>query len=235
SARTTALLLLGLVSSFFWAYFTYHGAKLTMVAVGGLWVTIYAFTLKNRWQKILLGGVLLGTIVLHFGYTLIMQESGSLGERQNEVLFNSSHLEQIVNDQRRLSLMLPFDGIITNKVSVLIREVIFHYASVFDIQRVFLNGYEGGFQFSLAVHGFFYVSSIVLIPLGIFWSWQKNRQLTVVLLLVLLVSPVASAITISYQSIFRSALTYALLLLWSGLGLVAVFDWLSTQRSQWLV
>lgn len=226
-------LILGIVLSMVMSYYLYHSVKFTLIALslaGTAWLWLQK--LDRTWKVMLIASILV-TIGILMARSWHQQSLDLFGNRDSELL-TLNYASKLVNEQRLTSLPIPFHSLFVNKYVGLVFEIIKHYAGVFDVSRVGLGGYEGGFQFSLIVHGFFYVTTMIYIPLGGWWLMKHYRQLGSFLLLMLFVSPFTSAITISYQSIFRSALTYLLLLIFSGAGAIAAFEIVKAKRWGWL-
>lgn len=222
-------LLLG-ASAQWMSYYTYHSVKflipiLTITLLG--WI---AFQRRSWKLSIISIVVFLGCTVSLLGHSIAVQKAGLFGERKSELLFSTEYLQETVNLSRHQALTIPGMRWWYNKPSVLASELVKHYVSVFDIYRLFVSGYEGGFQFSLAVHGFFTLSSIPLLVLGAVWLWRNARSTAVLVFSLLVVAPIPSAIMRSYQSIFRSALVYFLLATLVGIGMWSAWQWLSKRR-----
>lgn len=219
--------MLGMIFSLVLGYFTYHATKFTLIFISLsslLWILSQKMDRKWKTINVIIIIVTLGILLT---YSLHLNKIGAMGTRQTELILGSDHLSSVVNVERRQSLFMPGSKFLLNKGTILITEFINHYAAVFDIYRIFISGYEGGFQFSLAVHGYFYLSSIPFLIMGAAWWWKKYRAATTFLLLTLVVSPMASAITIGYQSIFRSALTYTIIIILIAGGTYNLVQWLS--------
>ncbi len=226
--RIRIMFLILTLASLFFAYFTYHAAKFVSVALAGsLAVWLWFQPLSNKW-KILTTSSVLGLLLCLMGYTMSMQKAGEYGARSSEIV-NEAYISSLVNDYRRTSLSIPGSEFVINKYTVGLREVTLRYLSVFDVYRLVGEGYESGFQFSLVVHSFFYLSTLPLVGLGLWWWLYHQPKEGRFFLLLLLVSPVASAISIGYQSIFRSALTYMVLLAFAGCGLYVLGQWGKTK------
>lgn len=224
------LLLLCLFGSMFFGYFTYHGLKFSLVLMslaGSLWILFSG--ISKAWKLLIILGMftLMSAMLLR---TLEQNRTGMLGNRQSELIFSSEFLTKIVDEQRRISIDTPVDALVSNKATVLIEAFIKRYLSVFDFYRFFISGYESGFQFSLIVHGFFYLSGIPLLILGLIHLKQKKSQALQFLLLFLLVSPFVTAIQIGTQSLFRSALTYIILNIFIGCGIGNIIEWGSRSK-----
>lgn len=221
-----SLCLMGIIFSLTLGYFTYHATKFTLIFIAAgaaLWILSQKSTFK--W-KAAVSVTIFATLGVLAAHTMYLNQIGAFGERQTELIFSSDYLSSTVNLERRQSLYLPGSKLFINKGTILTTEFIKHYTAVFDIYRIFISGYEGGFQFSLAVHGYFYLSSIPFILIGAVWWWKKYRSAAIFIFAILVTSPMASAITIGYQSIFRSALTYTFLTVLVAGGVYALLQWL---------
>lgn len=224
-------MILMLVGIFF-AFFTYHAAKFSIplfVLAGFAW--LWKAQVKKLNYKLLAVGLVFFTGAL----LLFIQLSPGrdlLAARESDLLFSSDFLSSQVDEERRIAL--DYSGIpntlFINKPILFFQALTNHYLSVFDFYRLFVSGYEGGFQFSLAVHGFFYLSSIPLIVFGIKWWAKEHRTSLFFILTFILLAPIASTITVSYQSIFRSGITYLLLSVLSGAGVYSILKSLQKWR-----
>lgn len=217
--RLTGLLVMSV--GIFFAYFTYHGAKLTVPALV-LFALTSSFISLHRRPRILLG--LLFPVLLTAGLvirSLHLQQSGALSTRSSELL-TPSYLASQVDTRRRQALSFPGQYLLINKFTLFTEEVTRRYFFVFDPNRLLAKGVEDGFQLSLFVHPYFYLTSLPLLIIGFIYAAKHFPRQTSFLILLLLISPITSLITISYQATFRSALTYLLLLIFVGLGLYAL-------------
>lgn len=213
------LLLGGLV----FGYFTYHGAKLTLLFLAGVGslLTIFPWPKKPSKQQLIISLLVLLTAGLLATYSWFLTQRGFYGGRESEFIWTSEFLTSKVDLWHRQSIAWPLASKVVNKYTVLMWEATQRYLSTFDIYRLVVSGYESGFQFSLAVHGFWYLSSLFFLPLGLVTAWKKSVQQSAIkkIIILLFLSPVATAFSETYQSIFRSALTYYLLLIFVGWGM----------------
>lgn len=225
-----------LALSFFGAFFTYHAAKFTMLVFLAIGIVAALFSNVTFQRKAVLV-TSLGLIgFVATAWMFYLQVGGQLGSRSSELIFTNDATTNQVNEMRRLTLQLNglpsnLSSLAHNKATLVMQDAVKQYFAVFDVYRLFITGYEGGFQFSLIVHGYFMLSGLLLIPLGAVSIWKNqansNPKLIAMLATILLFSPIASAITISTQSIFRSATTYALLVALGGIGAWFVLSSLS--------
>jgi hypothetical protein len=212
------LIMSGLVG----AFFSYHAAKFTVIAVV-VWLIAWWLVQLPGWRRRLLSAVALGGIlVVLLTYAWGLQRGGAYGPRSQEMIFSGSYLSDLVNSQRRLSVSLPLASLWTNKLTVAVAELGKRYFFVFDPSRLWGTGMESGYQFSLIVFGFFLLTSLPLLVWGTVTIGQSiskaQRGTWLWFWLLLLISPVATATTVVYQSILRSGLTYLLLLIVAAVG-----------------
>lgn len=223
----------GMLLSIFLGFFTYHGAKFTFVAlIAAACLWLFFQKISKIW-KITMIISLIGFLALLTLHMVQLNQAGALGERDSELL-NTEYLTEIVDERRRLSFSSPFTNLVINKPVIAYEALMRRYASVFDVYRLAVRGAESGFQFSLSVHGYFYLTMIPLSIIGVYWWLKRYSKAGLFLLLFLAVSPIASTVTIGYQTIFRSALTYLLLLIFAGGGATAVFNYLFKSKYSYL-
>lgn len=199
-------------------FYTYHATKFTFTSLTIASAFIIFSQRKLKPLSLIAVSLLVVLMSLLLGRSISLNQQGIFGQRQNETIFNLDHLSDEVNHQRQISLSSPVVSIFINKGTTVVDLLVRHYVAVFDVNRLFVTGYEGGFQFSLIVHGFFYISSLFLLCLGVYYLIAKISVKTAIFLALIVISPVASAISLSYQSIFRSSLTYSLLLIVIAVG-----------------
>lgn len=242
-SRLTRLKLTGLAfvyaGAFFFSFFTYHGAKFTVLAFSAITVLLVLLS-KHSW-KLKLGAVAFVATcsILCVGWIVYQTQIGVYGQRQGELLFSRVRIMELYSQDRATALtydgLPPLRLVSSNPVSVALLALLKQYASAFDIHRLFFTGYEGTFQFSLAVHSYFMVTGLVTIPVGWWWLWTHRRQETLWLLAFFIVSPITTAISTSTQSIFRSASTYAILMAISGVGAWVMCNFVlgQTKKMRW--
>lgn len=220
SARRLRGLFLACIGIFF-GFFTYHGAKITLPVLVVFAAAYSALTLRR--SPLILAGLLLPILLISalMVYYLRLGNLQSLANRRHEII-STSYITDLVNDRRRLSLDTPGKNLILNKAAVFTEEILRRYFFVFDPNRLFATGMENGFQFSLFVHPYFYLSGLPLLALGLVHAWSQFRRQALFLFGLILVSPVTSLVSIGYQATFRSGLTYLLLSVIVGLGIYAL-------------
>lgn len=212
-----SLSILGIIIGFF----TYHGAKITIPVLTLVTLAIiYLQHFRKNIQSFIAPACL---VVCAVGALLLYTQHGisqnHFEDRQSELIFSGQYLSEVVNQTRLLSLSFPGSQLAINKATVLFWEATKRWTSVFDLNRLVSTGLESGFQFSLYVHGFWYVSWMMLLIIGSFTMIKHDVTGWKPWLALIVLSPVASVLSISYQSIFRSAFTYAIILAPIAFGL----------------
>lgn len=214
-----------MVTSFLGAFYTYHGAKFTLPAI--LLVCIFLVWCRRKVigrTQFFLGSIfLILTLVMGIGLTWRATQSPLLNSRSDQVL-SLEYFGQQVDTLRKQSLDLPLASQAINKLSVGSIEIFRRLGFVFDPYRLLITGAESGWQFSLAVHGFFYLSTLVFLIAGIVFLYQKHRFWLGAVLIFLIAGTTSSLISIGFQSTFRSGLAYLMILLVAGVGLWAVIN-----------
>lgn len=216
------------VVAYFFGFFTYHGAKFTLLALSSISLVLLLLGKYQLKYKVAISVVVATCMLSSVAWVAFQSNSGSYGAREGELIFSTEYVEEMKTQERTLTM--HYDSVpllrplVSNEVTVLALQFIKQYTSVFDVHRLFVTGYEGTFQFSLIVHSYFMLSGLVTIPLGCWWLLNNAKEKSRWLLAFFVVSPVASAIATSTQSIFRSSATYALLMAVSGVGAWYLFE-----------
>ena len=214
-----------MLSGAFFAYFTYHGAKFTIFALSLVTLLLILFSKRiTTHSKITFGLPVFFLLVLLFAHSHYIQRQGGFGDRNTETIFNQTALADQVNRYRKKSLDFPGKSIVISKPTVFFENVIKRYTNVFDVYQWGITGEEDLFQFSLFVHGFVYISTVPLTFLGLYYLYRRKPYHTQVTLLYIVVAPITNVVSnANSQSVFRSALVYALLLFFTGVGVYAVW------------
>lgn len=201
----------------FLAYYTYHGAKFTVVAIGLLYLSYWAIGAIKQNQKISLRFIFMGAMLIALvSHSLWINHLGLFGYRNASNLYlwgNTAGAIQESNIDRISFIPRP---LLANKYTEALTELVKRYWFVFDPNRLLFSGYEGTHQFSLIISG--YISLLELIGIGLFWRFHQKNTYSNLIILLILISPIATLIA-GYQAILRSGLTYALLIIISGWGI----------------
>jgi hypothetical protein len=197
------------------------------------WSFLVGGVIANNWKALIVpAAVVILTVAGLLGHSLVARDQGAFGTRPESEIYSLQQAAEMVGKLRQDRIPFVTDKLVVNKVTVSVDELVNRYAFVFDPHRLWIAGHESTYQFSLIVTGFFMVSTLI----GLILHWKMNRRhpFFPVFWLLLLVSPVASVLS-GYQAIFRSALTYTLILLGAGWGFGSYFTSLKDRNRQVLV
>lgn len=205
------------------SYFTYHGSKFTIGAITSVFLVFIGkkIIVNKDWRKfayILLIVSILSGFYLH---TLIGNSKGLYGKRGTNDTFSLQMAREMADLERRDRIPFAFDRIMANKATTTLSELSKRYLFVFDPYRLWVEGVEGGYQFSLIISGYFGI--VVLVGIVSHFVINRNRRGFLLLTILILVSPVASVVGSGHQALLRSALTYSLMLLAASWGIVSLY------------
>ncbi len=210
-------------------FFAYGGAKLILIPV----VFICLFY-RCYWSKIRLKLktsllFLLGILVV-FGFYFLgnsfFQESINKS-RSHEILFlNKELITTVVDINRKTSLENPLRDIFLNKFTVSLKIFFQKYLTAFSPDVLFISGDTRG-TYRFGQHGLFFLIDFIFIFLGLISLFVKNHKKTSFLLLLILISPLSTAInTVETSVINRSFLLLPLLIILSGFGVLTTYEFL---------
>jgi len=132
------------------------------------------------------------------------------------------NLPSITNDvnwNRRESISTPVMSLFINKFEASFKIFTSQYLGAFSPQYLFSEG-EGQARFSLLKHGEFYTIDLIFIIIGFFYMLKNKPKQAMLLLILLLISPVPSAIFIGDpQYVLRASFMFPLLLIFNGYGI----------------
>lgn len=201
------------------AFYTYAGTKLIFIPFLIL-ITMYSYKVinKSRYLKQYLLFALCSSLFLHslyvFKYDAANRVSEIIPDRQA-----ISEVSKVVDDERRLSIISSFNNFASNKFTVFSKQYIGKYLQAFSVNNLFLTG-EGNQHLSLWFHGYFYYLDFILLFIGAYYLFLKNRPLSFLFVGIILISPLPSvAFSSNYSSYaLRSSLMYPILIILVGLG-----------------
>ncbi len=218
--------------SYFFAFFTYHGTKVVLPAVIiGLLFGAFFFQ-QNYKNKIYYFFSLLSVIIIIFNFIPLWHnyKNNLLDNRVNsEFVISQENQIEILTPYRQESLSFPFQKFFINQPLSLLTEISKRYIFAWDIFRLF-SGQESGYQFSLNIHSFYYLSSLIFIIFGFGFLSKLPSSTKTFLLIIIFISPLATALSLSWQSIFRSALLYLILNLIAAMGIYSLFTKIKTHH-----
>lgn len=213
-------------------FFAYGGAKLILIPM----VLICLFY-RCFWSKIKLNFkssfLFLFSILVVFGFYFLgnsfFSESINQG-RAHEILFlNKNLIVPVVDTNRKASLENPFKNIFTNKVTVSFKIFFQKYLTAFSPEVLFISGDTRG-TYRFGQHGLFFLIDFIFIFIGLINLFTKNPKKTSLVLLLILISPLSTAInTVETSVINRSFLLLPLLIIISSFGIFITYKFLSTK------
>lgn len=213
-------------------FFAYGGAKLILIPM----VLICLFY-RCFWSKIKLNFksaflFLLGILIV-FGFYFLGNSFFPESINQNrahEILFlNQSSIIPVVDTNRKASLESPLKDIFINKITVSLEIFFQKYLTAFSPEVLFVSGDSRG-TYHFGYHGLFFLIDFVFIFVGLINLFKKYPKKTSFLLLLILISPLSTAInTIGTSVINRSFLLLPLLIILSSYGILTVYQFLSTK------
>ncbi|MBU0978223.1 hypothetical protein KKF92_00120, partial [Patescibacteria group bacterium] len=185
---------------------------------------------KNWFYQNRLSGViflLLMGLVAYYGLILLPSQPGVAG-RLNHTIFSQPELvSDQVDWERRLTLSSPLTSLFSNKPLYVVRFLISRLSEAFNPALLFLLIEPSVSGFSVWTHGIFYFVEGVWMMLGpmALTRQPKWRWSVIVLLLGVVVCSLPTLInTGSEWHLLRTMLSYTLLLILAGWGLVWTLD-----------
>lgn len=160
----------GLVVSLFallMGFFGYQGYKLLFLP----WIALLVWkksqgSVKNLNKPEQLFGVLCLGVFLF--YSFIMLPNQHVDNRFSNTIFASTdYLSSQVNEERRLSLNNPLIGVFSNKFTVATKFMVEKFVNAFNSNTIFWAGEPAQSKFAVWGHGWFYVTDLLLLVVGL--------------------------------------------------------------------
>ena len=201
-------------------FLSYLGTKLLFLPLFLIVLLFKYYSFEKRKGKAkpyVYFGVLASFIVLLYYLTLPFQPAGS---RTGEILlFNTSSLSSVVNNERRQSISNVALSLFSNKAMAFTKRAANTYIEAFSTSFLFVKGETRG-AYSFWQHGPFYLIDFPLILLGMFGLFLLKRRVFWFILLIIAVSPLVSSIAVIEQSyVMRSFPMFPFLAALVGIGI----------------
>ncbi|NCN87290.1 MAG: YfhO family protein [Candidatus Pacebacteria bacterium] len=213
------------VISFTLGLYTYHGYKIIfpfLVAIPFLWQW---FVIPKKEKKKIYIPYLIFTILIGILSLLFIFSLSKYGGRQSELLFSQTDfLSGLVNSVRRLGFNSPYASIFINKYSFLIREIAIRYFNTFNPVNLFITGNDSTILFSLQQVGYLHLIDLPLIIIGVFFLFSRFRKFSILIFLLLLISPIPASIHSGTSTALRAGFIFPLLTILSGSGLYFILQ-----------
>jgi hypothetical protein len=211
-------------------FFSYGGAKLILIPIV-LICLFYRFFLIKSFFRPKLAILFFLSILTVFSFYFIGNcfFPNSINQvRSQEILFlNQKLINPIVNTDRQASLENPFKNIFTNKITISLEIFSQKYFSAFSPDVLFISGDNRG-TYRFGRHGLFFIIDFIFVFIGLINLFKKHPKKASFLGLLILISPLSTAInTVETSVINRSFLLLPLLVILSAFGILVTHEFLS--------
>lgn len=202
-------------------FFTYHGFKF---ALPGMTIIHIGWLVWQSKPKQIKPGLLAFSVVLLLIIRTVLYSSHYQSRSSEIILFQNDRFAQIVNSERRQSVApSTLKSIFVNKPVVLLDTLRDKYVGAISPDLLFLHGESNG-VFSVWQAGYLYLFTLPFLLYGFFYLITQHKREHLLIVVLLLVSPMASVIHINNTFAFRSAIYFVLLNIVLAYGVVSVFD-----------
>lgn len=224
------IILVVLIFSLF-GFYLYFGLKLIFIPVFFITLCYGLFTSTVSECKKLFIPYLLVLVVFSFFFVRSTLRVTSKNERTGELIpFQLATYQSKVNDERRTSLPSPFTEVFVNKYTLAFRDMSNRYLQAYSPSILFLFGETRG-AYSLWIHGLFYTVDALFIILGVGYLFKQHKKVGIYLLLLLLIAPLPSALSIAeFSYVFRSSFVFPILVILVSAGWMFVLELLNKQK-----
>lgn len=203
-------------------FFSYHGAKISFFPII-LFLSSWKYFIHKENKKYVL--VLIGiALICLVGYGIAFKYQAT-SNRSNEVLFLSPELANKVNADRQASIPSPIAPVFLNKVTYSVTYIMDIYLKVFSIDYLFSNGEILG-SYSFKIHGMFYRIDLLFMVIGILTLYRKYKKALLFTAGILLIAPIASAVSLSGESyVGRAGIIFPFLAFLIGAGIWGILNY----------
>jgi hypothetical protein len=209
-------------------FFSYHGAKPILVPLV-LVCLFFAKTKLNIKSKLLF---LLGILTIFSFYFVgnhFFSESINQSRSQDILFLNQNLITPLVDTNRKASLESPSTNIFINKITVSCQIFFQKYLTAFSPDVLFVSGDSRG-TYRFSQHGLFFLIDFIFIIIGLINLFKKYPRKTKFILLLILISPITTAIsTVETSVINRSFLLLPLLTILSSFGVWTIYKFFSVK------
>lgn len=216
-------------------FFSYHGAKIILIPLILICLFYRCFCSKPK-LNIKSALVFLFGILFVFGFyffgSRFFTESINKNRSQDILFLNQNLITPLVDSERKTSLQSPIRDIFSNKVTVSLRVLFQKYLTVFSPEVLFISGDTRG-TYRFGQHGLFFIIDFVFIFVGLINLFKKYPQKTVFLILLVLISPLTTAIsTVGTSIINRSFLLLPILIMLISFGFLTIYKFVNLKISK---
>lgn len=201
-------------------FLSYMGAKplFPFLIVWGMAFNLYKNKKTNLKPTIVF---ILSAIIMTATYLKILP-STTAGTRLKEI--RSTDPSQIVDEQRRVSLQIPFvRDLAINKYTIMARNALDKYLAAFSPLYLFGQGEAGYDVFMISSHPYLYLIDAFFIIAGTLFLAQRKKKELIFLFLLLAILPIGSVVSQSGTTYgLRSGLLFPVLLGLAGAGVYSL-------------
>ena len=211
-------------------FFAYHGAKVILIPMVLVCVLYRRFWTKYKLNLkttiLFFTGILVVFTIYFFGNKLYPNSINQ--SRSKDIIFlNQDLVSPIVDTDRKAAIENPFKNIFVNKATITLRIFAQKYLTAFSPDVLFAFG-DNRATYRFGQHGLFFIIDFVFIFIGLINLFNKYPKKTKFLILLILISPLSTAVnTIETSVINRSFLLLPLLIILLSFGIYTCFKFLS--------
>ncbi len=194
-------------------FYTYHGYKFALPLLTVI-LSLYHSYRQKRYLPLLIVALITGGL-----YLRIMANPSSYLSRGGEIAFlDKSRFSQVVDYDRRLSLLPDsLTQVFSNKPQAIVSLAVDKYLSVFSPDQLFTKGEKNG-VFSTGRTGYLYLFLAPFVVIGFASLVTSGKSRDLLLLVLFLLSPLATVLHTNTSFAFRSAIFVVLLTVLSAKG-----------------
>ena len=212
---------------FILGFFSYHGAKLILIPLVLVCLYYRCFLTKVK-LSLKTAFIFIMSIIFVFGVYFFgnrfYPESINQSRSQDILFLNQKLIIPIVDTDRKASLENPFKEIFINKITVSSKIFFQKYLTAFSPEILFFYG-DNRATYRFGQHGLFFIVDFIFILIGLINLYKKYPDKAKFLILVVLVSPLTTAIsTVETSVINRSFLLLPILIVFSSFGIFTVYN-----------
>lgn len=212
-------------------FFSYHGAKPILIPLVLICLFYRCFLSKVKLNLKPAVIFFLGILVVFSFYFFgnhFFSESINQSRSQDILFLNQNLITPLVDTNRKASLENPLKNIFINKGTVSLQIFFQKYLTAFSPEVLFVSGDSRG-TYRFGYHGLFFLIDFVFIIIGLIGLFKKYPSQTKFLILLILISPLTTALsTVETSVINRSFLLLPLLTILTSFGVLTVYQFLST-------
>lgn len=200
-------------------FYSYIGTKVIFIPLV-LIVSYFSFHFRKKARILPYLVLVFGSLFIVIFYYLNIQKSSVLNRFSELISPNNPQILYQSQTDKNLSLRSPFKPIFSSPVAVLFRQSFSKYLNNFSPDVLFLTG-DHTYLVSLWQHGYFYYLDALFLLLGLIYLFWKQRNVFLLLIGLILISPIPEAIRIDRipAYAFHSVLQYPFLIILISAGI----------------